>query len=339
MSVKVAINGYGTIGKRVADAVCLQDDMQISGVVKTRPTFEARLAIENGFPLYAANEESFKSFKEAGLKTEGTLEDLLGQSNIVIDCTPKKAGYKELYEKAGVKAIWQGGEKHELTGLSFSSIANYEKALGAQFVRVVSCNTTGLIRTLYPLDQSVGIDNVLAVMVRRGADPWDTKSGPINAIEPVLKVPSHHGPDVQSVMPHLKIQTTAVKVPTTIMHLHSVVVKLKKQVSRDDVLRLWRETPRVMLVKGEEGIKSTAQIMELAKDMNRKRGDLFEIAVWEDGTHVVGDTLYYYQAIHQESDVIPENVDAIRAMTSIEKDKMRSIEKTDRSMNIRFFKP
>lgn len=337
MSVKVAINGYGTIGKRVADAVSLQDDMEISGVVKTRPTFEARLAIENGFPLYAANEESFKSFKEAGLKTEGTLKDLLGQSNIVVDCTPKKAGYKELYEKAGVKAIWQGGEKHELTGLSFSSIANYEKALGAQFVRVVSCNTTGLIRTLYPLDQSVGIDNVLAVMVRRGADPWDTKRGPINAIEPVLKVPSHHGPDVQSVMPHLRIQTTAVKVPTTIMHLHSVVVKLKKEASRDDILKLWKETPRVMLVKGEDGIKSTAQIMELAKDMNRKRGDLFEIAVWEDGTHVVEDTLYYYQAIHQESDVIPENVDAIRAMTSIEKDKMRSIEKTDKSMGIRFF--
>jgi glyceraldehyde-3-phosphate dehydrogenase (NAD(P)) len=338
MSVKVAINGYGTIGKRVADAVSLQDDMEISGVVKTRPTFEARLAIENGFPLYGANEESFKSFKEAGLKTEGTLKDLLGQSNIVIDCTPKKAGYKELYEKTGVKAIWQGGEKHELTGLSFSSIANYEKALGAQFVRVVSCNTTGLIRTLYPLDQSVGIDNVLAVMVRRSADPWDTKRGPINAIEPVLKVPSHHGPDVQSVMPHLKIQTTAVKVPTTIMHLHSVVVKLKKEVSRDEVLKLWNESPRIMLIKGEEGIKSTAQIMELAKDMNRKRSDLFEIAVWEDGTHVVGDTLYYYQAIHQESDVIPENVDAIRAMTSIEKDKMRSIEKTDKSMGIRFFK-
>jgi hypothetical protein len=31
-------------------------------------------------------------------------------------------------------------------------------------------------------------------------------------------------------------------------------------------------------------------------------------------------------------------VDAIRAMTSIEKDKMRSIEKTDKSMGIRFFR-
>ncbi|NDF34067.1 MAG: hypothetical protein EB157_05855, partial [Euryarchaeota archaeon] len=31
MSIKVAINGYGTIGKRVADAVACQDDMEIIG--------------------------------------------------------------------------------------------------------------------------------------------------------------------------------------------------------------------------------------------------------------------------------------------------------------------
>jgi glyceraldehyde-3-phosphate dehydrogenase/erythrose-4-phosphate dehydrogenase len=30
--IKVAINGYGDIGKRVADAVTLQDDMVLAGV-------------------------------------------------------------------------------------------------------------------------------------------------------------------------------------------------------------------------------------------------------------------------------------------------------------------
>ena len=38
MKVKVGINGYGTIGKRVATAVNQQDDMEIIGVTKTRPT-------------------------------------------------------------------------------------------------------------------------------------------------------------------------------------------------------------------------------------------------------------------------------------------------------------
>lgn len=334
MALKVAINGYGTIGKRVADAVALQDDMEIIGVTKRRPTFEAKMAIKNGFPFYAADKEFVKDFEEENIPVQGTLTDLLQQADIVMDCTPKKCGYKPMYEAAGKKAIFQGGEKHELTGLSFNALANYEKAIGADFVRVVSCNTTGLCRTLYPLDVAFGIENVTAVMIRRAADPWDSKNGPINAIEPVLKVPSHHGPDVQSVMPNLNIQTTAVKVPTTIMHLHSVVVRLKGKATTEGVLETWDRTPRVRFVCSKHGIKSTAQIMELAKDLGKKRSDLFEIAVWRDGVHVVDNVLYYYQAIHQEADVVPENVDAIRAMCNLETDKMKSIKKTDGAMGI-----
>ena len=52
MKAKVAINGYGTIGKRVADAVAAQDDMEIVGVVKTKPSFEARIAKEKGYDVY-----------------------------------------------------------------------------------------------------------------------------------------------------------------------------------------------------------------------------------------------------------------------------------------------
>lgn len=42
----VAINGYGTVGKRVADAIAQQDDMKVIGVSKTRPDFEARMALK-----------------------------------------------------------------------------------------------------------------------------------------------------------------------------------------------------------------------------------------------------------------------------------------------------
>ena len=63
MVLKVAINGYGTIGKRVADAVTLQDDMEIVGVTKRTPTFEARMAVRNGYPFYAAAGEFVKGFE------------------------------------------------------------------------------------------------------------------------------------------------------------------------------------------------------------------------------------------------------------------------------------
>lgn len=335
MVAKIAINGYGTIGKRVADAVALQDDMKVVGVAKTKPNFEARIAERKGYTVYASDKDALAKFQKASFKAAGTLEDLVKQADLVVDCTPEESGYKPLYEKAGVKAIWQGGEEHSLTNLSFNAAANYADSLGARFVRVPSCNTTGLIRTLYPLDAHLGIDKVLAVMVRRAADPGDSKKGPINAIEPELEMPSHHGPDVQSVLPKLNIHTIAVKVSSTLMHLHAVSVDLKQPADPAQILEIWKRYPRVTFVSGGEGVKSTAQIMEMARDLSRNRADLYEIAVWKDGVHVVdGRHLYYFQAVHQESDVVPENVDAIRAMMQLEKDPRRSMEKTDRALGI-----
>jgi len=335
LPAKIAINGYGTIGKRVADAVALQDDMTVVGVAKTKPNFEAKLALQKGYPLYASDRESLAKFQKAGMRAQGTLEDMIKEADLVVDCTPEESGYKPLYEKAGVRAIWQGGEEHSLTNLSFNAAANYTDCLGAHFVRVPSCNTTGLIRTLFPLDAHFGVEKVLAVMVRRAADPGDSKRGPINAIEPELEMPSHHGPDVQSVLPKLNIHTVAVKVSSTLMHLHALSVDLKKAADPAQVLDTWRRFPRITFVAGSEGVKSTAQVMELARDLSRNRADLYEIAVWQDGVHVVDGThLYYFQAVHQESDVVPENVDAIRAMLELEREGRRSMERTDRSLRI-----
>ncbi len=334
MTVKVGINGYGTVGKRVADALAQQDDMEIAGVAKRSPTYEAEMAVEKGFPFYASSDKYLDGFEEKGIPIEGMLEDLLEEADIIVDGTPKKSGYKPMYEKAGVKAIWQGGEDHELTGLSFNSMANYEEAYGADYLRVVSCNTTGLLRTLYPLHRDVGIDNCKAVMVRRAADPWDTSRGPVNSINPVLDIPSHHGPDVQSVVPEINIQTTAVKVPTTIMHLHSNIVELEKEVDAEEVIDIWDKTPRIRFFNASQGVDSTAKVMEYAKDRDNPRGDMNEIAVWDDAIKVEGSTLYYYQAIHQESDIIPENIDAIRAMTELEEDPMKSIQRTNEAMGI-----
>lgn len=94
------------------------------------------------------------------------------------------------------------------------------------------------------------------------------------------------------------------------------------------------QTPRIKFFNAAKGVGSTAKVMEWAKDRNNPRGDLNEIAVWDDAVKVEDGTLYYYQAIHQESDIVPENVDAIRAMMEIETDKMNSIEKTNNAMGI-----
>ncbi len=56
---KIAVNGYGTIGKRVADAVQAQDDMEIIGVSKTKPNYEAAVAHQKGYDLFAPASNSW----------------------------------------------------------------------------------------------------------------------------------------------------------------------------------------------------------------------------------------------------------------------------------------
>ncbi len=333
----VGINGYGTIGKRVADAVAAQDDMKIVGVTKRTPNFEAKRAVELGYDIYMSSPDRESLFEEADIAVKGTIDDLYDKTDIIVDCTPGGVGATnmESYKKAGVKGIFQGGEKHEKIGKSFNSFANFNDSLGADYVRVVSCNTTGLCRTLNPIKELCGIKKVRAVMVRRGADPGQVNKGPINAIVPnPPTVPSHHGPDVQTVMHGLNITTMAILVPTTLMHQHNLMVELESSVTIDDVMDTFEKTPRVLLVDASRGLGSTAEIMEFAKDFGRPRGDLFEIGVWRESLNIVDNELYYMQAVHQESDVVPENVDAIRAMLEMETNPEKSISRTNKNMGI-----
>jgi len=183
---QVAINGYGTIGKRVADAVRQQPDMEVLGVAKTRPNFEAETAIQRG-SLYAAIEEREELFAEAGLEIAGPVEELVAEADVVVDATTPSgigAQNKELYEEHDTPALYQGGEDAELTDVSFNARSNFENAVDADHVRVVSCNTTGLSRVIAPLREAYGVEKVRATLVRRGGDPGQSDRGPINDILP-----------------------------------------------------------------------------------------------------------------------------------------------------------
>ncbi|SEQ87672.1 type II glyceraldehyde-3-phosphate dehydrogenase [Natrinema salaciae] len=333
---QVAINGYGTIGKRVADAVRQQPDMEVLGVAKTRPNFEAETAIDKGFPLYAAVEERAELFAEAGLDIAGPVEELVADADVVVDATPSGIGAqnKALYEEYDTPALYQGGEDADLADVSFNARSNFEDAVDADHVRVVSCNTTGLSRVIAPLREAYGVEKVRATLVRRGGDPGQTSRGPINDILPnPVTIPSHHGPDVETIFPDLDIDTLGMKVPATLMHMHSLNVTLEEAVDDAAVRDLFADESRLFLIPERMNIDGSGKLKEYALDAGRPRGDVWENCIWEESISTVGDDLYLFQGIHQESDVVPENVDAVRAVTGVA-DADESIETTDESLGI-----
>ncbi len=334
--MRVGINGYGTIGKRVADAVRAQPDMEVVGVAKTRPNFEAQTAVGKGYDLYAAVEERRHLFDGAGLDLAGDAEDLVGASDVVVDACPSGVGAENaaMYRASDTPALLQGGEDADAVDASFNARANYGAVEGADLVRVVSCNTTGLARLLAPLREAYGVEKARVTLVRRGGDPAQSGRGPINDILPdPVTLPSHHGPDVNTVFPDLDIDTLGLKVPATLMHTHSVNVTLASRPTAAEVRDLLAGEGRLFVIPEWLDLDGAGAVKELAGDAGRPRGDVWENCVWGESITVEGDDLYLFQAIHQESDVVPENVDAVRAITG-SAGRRESVRTTDEALGL-----
>jgi len=334
--IRVGVNGYGTIGKRVADAVAAQPDMEVAGVAKTQPNFEAHTAVERGYPMYAAIPERAPLFGDAGIETAGVVDELVADADVIVDATPSGIGAenRSLYASYDTPAIFQGGEDASVAQVSFNARANYDAAWGADSVRVVSCNTTGLSRLVAPLDEEYGVEKVRATLVRRGGDPSQHSRGPINDILPnPIEIPSHHGPDVQTIFPDLSIDTMGLKVPATLMHVHAVNVTLESDVTAAHVRQLLESQSRIYVIPEGLGLDGAGKLKDFALDAGRPRGDLWENCLWGESIATEGRDLYLFQAVHQESDVVPENVDAIRAVTE-SADAEESIERTNRTIGV-----
>jgi glyceraldehyde-3-phosphate dehydrogenase (NAD(P)) len=335
---RVGVVGYGVIGQRLADGVARQEDMELIGVVDVAPTLSTRALLESGMPyrLFVAAPEQRAAFDEAGIPVSGTLDELLGQVDIVLDSTPAGVGRanKVKYQERGVKAIFQGGEKNDIVDVFFHGYANYEKGIGKDYLKLTSCNTTGLIRAVDCLDRAVGVKRVIVTIIRRVADPGDTHRGLVDVAQ-VDPVPSHQAVDLMAIMPHVEATGLLVHVPTTHGHIVHVIATLKKSgLTKSDALELFAAHPRIRIVKIKDGFNSNAALFRYARDLGNKRADMYEIAVFDETIAVSGRELMFAINIPQEAVVTPETMDAIRAALSMQRDRLEAVGLTNKYLGM-----
>ena len=326
--VEVGVNGYGTIGKRVADAIAEMPDMSLVGISKATPDHTADAALRRGYDVYVPDGRDV-DFDAKGMGSAGSVGDMIDESDVVVDTTPAGMGaeYRPVYEEHDTPAIFQGGESAEVAEQSFTARANYSEAVGEDYVRIVSCNTTGLNRLFAPILEEYGIERTLVTLVRCRGEHAVISADPV-------KPPSHHGPDALEVIPELgEVQTMGMKVPTVRHHFPTVNIELESTPSATEVTETLAEESRIHLIDGDLEMNSGWDLQEFALDRGRDRMNLYENQVFEDSITVEGDQLYLFQSIHRESDVIPENIDAIRAIAG-STDREKSMNRTDEVLGI-----
>ena len=323
--IKVGVAGYGTIGQRLADGVAMQEDMELVGIADLAPTLSLQALRErdmigaNGvkYDLYLVDGADEAAFSAKDIPVAGSFEELCKKVDVMLDSSPGGVGAankEKYYVPLGVKAIFQGGEKNSVADVFFHGYANYEEGLNKNYLKLTSCNTTGLIRTVDALDRAFGIEKVAITIIRRVADPGDYHRGLTNALQ-MDKAPNHQAVDLMTIMHH--VNATGILVHTPVTHGHIITVlatgKDGRKITREEALEVFRKHPRIRTVTIDEGFKGNASFFKYARDLGNRRGDMYEIGLWEDSIVESGNDIMYAINIPQESVTIPETMDGIRA--------------------------
>ena len=199
---------------------------------------------------------------------------------------------------------------------------------------MTSCNTTGLIRAINCIDEAVGVVKTAITIIRRVADPGDYHRGLTNALQ-VDKAPSHQALDLMTIMPHVQCTGILIHTPVTHGHIITSVVTTKDKIEKEKLLELFEAHPRIRVVRLADGFLGNASLFKYARDLGNARGDMYEIAVFEESIVNSGDDIMFAINIPQEAVVIPENIDAIRAAMNMQSTREEGTAKTNEYLGMK----
>jgi glyceraldehyde-3-phosphate dehydrogenase (NAD(P)) len=308
--VKVFINGYGNIGRRIATAFSQDKEIQFIGVGKYSVDNRVKDAVDRNFPLYVpANMVS--KFKEKGFPVSGNISNAIIESDIVIDAAKDGYGYDNkvnLYEPLNKAAIFQGGEDStgvkKVADVIHNSRVNYKDMFKKKYVIQGSCNVSGMGRILQPMIEKYGseIERYDVTLIRRSADLEDLKEVK-DSIE--WDKNPHHQDDVKSFLPTVNLYVEAYKVPSRMMHLHQMTVRFKSAApDKESFLDIYEKEFGVAILSNARG---TGDIRKKAIDLGFEHGDTNMVHIHSDTIRTQDDTLKLLYSDDQTGMVIPEN--------------------------------
>jgi len=333
---KVFVNGYGSIGSRIAKFVKEDSDIDVIGIGKHSPDEKVQHAINDGFSVYVpeSKSENFKNFN-----ISGSIESVLDDCDLVIDASPGGKGIfnrKNIYEPKDIKAIFQGGETvfndNAVADILFNSRVNYVEAFDKKYVMQGSCNVTGMGRILNPLKEKYAssLTRFDVTLVRRWADLEQTDKEITDTIE--MTEQPHHGTDVKAYFgKDAPLFVRAIKVPTRQMHLHIMDIRFNGNApTSNEIHELFKNEYGVAILWTAKGTKNVRDFAESTK-FNFKDTNMLHIHA--NMTTSIGDTIQLMYSDDQTGIVIPENYMLLQAML-FQRDYKDALKRTEKLFNM-----
>jgi len=333
---KVFVNGYGTIGSRIAKFIKDDSDIDVIGIGKHSPDEKVQHAINDGFSVYVPEDKN-DNFKDYNIS--GSIESILDNCDLVIDASPGGKGFlnkKNIYESRDIKAIFQGGEtifnNNTVADVLFNSRVNYAEAFDKKYVMQGSCNVTGMGKILNPLREKYAdkLTRIDVTLVRRWADLEQTDKQIDDTIE--MTENPHHGTDVKAFFgKDIPIFVRAIKVPTRQMHLHIMDIRFNENApTSDEIHELFKNEYGIAILWRAKGTKDVRDFAESTK-FNFKDTNMLHIHA--NMTTSIGDTIQLMYSDDQTGLVIPENYMLLQAML-FQRDYKDALKRTEKLFNM-----
>jgi glyceraldehyde-3-phosphate dehydrogenase (NAD(P)) len=314
---KVFINGYGNIGRRLANAISGDKEIQLVGIAKYTADEKTHDAVRNRFDIYVPRQK-IAEFTEKQYRVSGTVEEAVERCDFVIDAAKEGGGFlnkRRLYDPLNKPAIFQGGEdrhgEYSVADMIHNSRVNYEKASSRTYVIQGSCNVSGMGRIIQPMIEKFGDDiiRIDVTLIRRWADLEDSKQVK-DSIE--WDANPHHQDDVKDFIPAANLFVDAYKVPSRMMHLHQMSIRFKKKApSKDSIVETFRKEFGIAILNSAAG---TAQVRKKAVDEGFSHGDTNMVHIHQEVVRIEEDTVKLPYSDDQTGMVIPENYLLLQSM-------------------------
>lgn len=313
MAVKVAINGFGRIGRCVARIISQRDDVQLVAINDTSSvemleyltkydtvhgTFNEEVKVENGFVTIGKVKAKLYNTRDA--KELTFTQDC--EAQVVLECT----GAYLTQEKAQVyldngaaKVIMSAPAKDDTP--TYVIGVNEHEYKGEAIISNASCTTNCLGPVAKIIDDAFGIEKGLMTTihsytndqnildVKHKSDKRRARAGALNMIPTTTGAAKA----MRLVMPQLdgKLHGQSVRVPTANVSMVDLNVIVKKKTSKEELNALFEAKAKELagIVAVDNEMKVSSDIIGdtnstiIASDLTQVvAGDMIKVMTWYD---------------------------------------------------------
>ena len=295
MSVKIAINGFGRIGRCVMRIASTRDDIEVVAI-NDMADKEMMLHLLKYDSVHGSFDASFDGVHISQQRDPQNLDFASYGADVVLECTGLFLTQElvQTHIDKGVKKVILSAPAEDNVTPTFVMGVNHEKYNGEKIISNASCTTNCLAPIANILDEAYGIEKGLMTTihsytndqnlldVKHSRDIRRSRAAAINMIPTTTGAAKA----LSRVLPQLegKLDGTSIRVPTPDVSMVDLTLHLSRKTTQDEIINLFNKKAQTEY----KGLLMVDKDKRVSQDFV---GSSFSSIIAEDLIQVMGEDM------------------------------------------------